>query len=526
MLISDDGVPFEMCDIGKGTLTASQSQPANLYAKYALTYALDAAKGVKLHPGRPVEARRSSRTSAYHGDSNLADPIVAPFVTKGPATLKLGHPVDGLPAIDADHVRAQRVPLGQCVRQGPRRCLRGIVELAMLPGDALVPRQLTAMRRVDALIARTEWRGCRWLTSEQRCCEAKGITKRFGSTVALRSVDARLDAGRCLGLVGSNGAGKSTLVSILSGLIAPDEGAVMFDGQPAPRISDVASWKSRISTVFQRSMVVPWLTVAENVFLGTPPTRSGLLDWGEMRDRTADVMHEWGFDIHPDTKCKDLSVDQLQIVEIARALATGPAACCWTSRPQRSNATGIATLFDRVHQLIDRGVAVLYISHHLEEVFEICSDVTVLRDGQVVLSAETPTAREEDLVAAMVGDVGSAPPRATVRGPPAAARRTPRAAADRRGEPRVSAGVARDVSLEVAAGERVGVTGLLSAGSRRSAAWLPAPSRSTPARWSSTGASSRPATSRRRCAPASAISRPTARSTASSGSSASPRTRR
>jgi simple sugar transport system ATP-binding protein len=294
--------------------------------------------------------------------------------------------------------------------------------------------------------------------------EATGITKRFGNTVALRSVDARLEAGRCLGLVGRNGAGKSTLVSILSGLLAPDEGAVTFDGRPAPRISDVASWKSRISTVYQRSMVVPWLTVAENVFLGAQPTRSGLLAWGEMRDRTAAVMQEWGFDIHPDTKCKDLSVDQLQIVEIARALATGTR-CVLLDEPTAAlERTGIATLFDRVHQLVDRGVAVLYISHHLEEVFEICSDVTVLRDGEVVLSAETPTLRKEDLVTAMVGDVGSPSAASTVAarrlGPSERTVRLRIEAANRES----SQGALRDVSLEVATGERVGVTGLLSAG--------------------------------------------------------------
>jgi ABC-type sugar transport system substrate-binding protein len=98
LLISDDGVPFEMCDIGKGTLTASQSQPANLYAKYALTYALDAAKGVKLHPGMTGGGAPKLQNVTYHGDSNLGDPIVAPFVTAGSSKLTLSHPVDGLPA--------------------------------------------------------------------------------------------------------------------------------------------------------------------------------------------------------------------------------------------------------------------------------------------------------------------------------------------------------------------------------------------------------------------------------------------
>jgi simple sugar transport system ATP-binding protein len=294
--------------------------------------------------------------------------------------------------------------------------------------------------------------------------QAKGITKRFGSTVALRSVDVHIDAGRCLGLVGRNGAGKSTLVSVLSGLSAPDAGAVLLDGQPAPRISDVASWQARVSTVFQRSMVVPWLTVAENVFLGNPQRRLGLIDWRGMRERTATIMHEWGFDISPDTKCKDLSVDQLQIVEIARALAAGTR-CVLLDEPTAAlERPGIATLFDRVRQMVARGVAVLYISHHLEEVFEICSDVTVLRDGSAVLSARTGELQKEDLVAAMVGNV---PAPASARN--GWRRRTFEADPDARlridaATRRSAQGALHGVSLEVSAGERVGVTGLLSSG--------------------------------------------------------------
>jgi len=97
ILVSDDGVPFEMCDIGSGSVSASQSQPANLYAQYALTYAADAAKGVKLAVGQPGGGAPALQDVAYQGDSNLADPIVAPFVTKAQTTLTLTAPVDGLP---------------------------------------------------------------------------------------------------------------------------------------------------------------------------------------------------------------------------------------------------------------------------------------------------------------------------------------------------------------------------------------------------------------------------------------------
>ena len=110
------------------------------------------------------------------------------------------------------------------------------------------------------------------LTEASALVEMTGIDKRFGSTVALHGVDLSISAGQCLGLVGRNGAGKSTVVSILSGLEAPDAGTVRFSGEPAPRVGDVSRWRTWIATVFQHSMVVPDLTVAENVFLGSPET--------------------------------------------------------------------------------------------------------------------------------------------------------------------------------------------------------------------------------------------------------------
>ena len=126
ILISDDGVPFEMCDIGNGSVTASQSQPANLYAQYALTYAVDAAKGVTLAAGQPGGGAPTLQNVSYDGDTNLADPIVAPFVTKTATTLSLTSPVDGLPGLVHHDAGLGRGPVGQRVRRGPRRRLRGI----------------------------------------------------------------------------------------------------------------------------------------------------------------------------------------------------------------------------------------------------------------------------------------------------------------------------------------------------------------------------------------------------------------
>src|SRR5580704_16689119 len=233
---------------------------------------------------------------------------------------------------------------------------------------------------------------------------AAGIHKRFGSTHALRGIGLDLHPGRCLGLVGRNGAGKSTLVSIMSGIIAPDAGEVLFDSRPAPSLGDIAAWRGRIATVFQRSMVVPQLTVAENVFLGRQPRRGpGIVDWRRMREQARKVMAEWGFDVDAETPCANLTVEQRQVVEITRALAAGTR-CLLLDEPTAALERGAAQrLFERIRQLQAQGVAILYISHHLEEVFEICTDVAVLRDGELVRTAPLAEVTKDALVTAMVG---------------------------------------------------------------------------------------------------------------------------
>jgi simple sugar transport system ATP-binding protein len=314
--------------------------------------------------------------------------------------------------------------------------------------------------------------------------DAAGIRKHFGSTQALRGVDLTLQPGRCLGLVGRNGAGKSTLVSILSGSYPADAGDIRFYGAPAPPLGDIDGWRSKIATVHQHSLVIGQLTVAENVFLGRPPGRGGFVDWSGMRQQARQLLQEWGFTTDVNRPCAHLTVEQRQIVEIARALAAGTR-CLLLDEPTAAlEREAAARLFVRVRQLVDSGVAVLYISHHLEEVFEICQDVAVIRDGVLVLTAPTATVSKEQLVAAMVGPAAAAPAPAQARqaqarpaqarpaqalraeappAPPSSPGTTQRLSVDQ-----VSAesarGSLRDVSLRIGPGERVGVTGLLSAG--------------------------------------------------------------
>jgi simple sugar transport system ATP-binding protein len=286
----------------------------------------------------------------------------------------------------------------------------------------------------------------------EKAVEAVGIHKRFGSTHALRGVDLTLTHGRCLGLVGRNGAGKSTMVSIVSGLASPDEGSITRSGP--------------IATVFQHSMVVPQLTVAENVFLGELPGRRGAVDWRRMRERTSQVMAEWGFEISATQPCSSLTVEQRQVVEIARALAAGTR-CLLLDEPTAALERGaVQRLFERVRQLVASGVAVLYISHHLEEVFEICSDVAVLRDGQRVLAAPVTEVTKADLVTAMVGGAKAVDESST-------AIEGGRSYIDRSEEEtgaallkveEVSGAGLQGVSFRLRRGERVGLTGLRGSG--------------------------------------------------------------
>lgn len=241
---------------------------------------------------------------------------------------------------------------------------------------------------------------------------AEGIVKRFGPTVALDGVQLTVRPGESHALVGRNGAGKSTLVSVLTGLHKPDEGQVTFGGEPAPAYGDTAAWQSKVACVYQKSMVVPDLTVAENLFLNDFGLRgtgnsARFISWRGLRRRAQDLLAEYGVDVGPNVRMKDLPVEQRQFVEIARALSFGARLIILDEPTAQLDARGIQRLFERLRELQAQGVAFLFISHHLQEVYELCTAVTVYRDARHVLTAPVADLSKDELVTAMTGESGA-----------------------------------------------------------------------------------------------------------------------
>ncbi|MBN6037185.1 sugar ABC transporter ATP-binding protein [Amycolatopsis sp. 195334CR] len=233
-----------------------------------------------------------------------------------------------------------------------------------------------------------------------------GVGKRYGPTVALHDVSLTVRPGESHALVGRNGAGKSTLVSILTGLSKPDTGAVGFGGEPAPPVADREAWRARVACVYQHSTVIPHLTVAENLFLNRQPTGRFVISWAKLRRQAAELLESWRVSVDPDLTAGELSVEDRQLVEIARALSYGARFIVLDEPTAQLDSQAIDRLFVRMRELQDGGVTFLYISHHLQEVHEVCQAVTVLRDARHVLTAPVDRLSRAELIDAMTGEEG------------------------------------------------------------------------------------------------------------------------
>ena len=248
-------------------------------------------------------------------------------------------------------------------------------------------------------------------------------------------------------------------MAALTGLIKPDKGQILLAGEKAPALVDRTAWQARVACVYQHSKVVPTLTVAENLFLNRFDRR--VVSWRAMRGGAHRILNEWGFDVDVDLLASELSVEQRQIVEIARALTIGARFLILDEPTASLEARAVDRLFGHVHRLKESGVGVMYISHHIEEIYRICDRVTVVRDGKHIVTGEVSALDQDAIVSAMVG---SAVVPVSSSASTIASNAPVRLRVDNLSVTSI-AGRVDDVSLEVRAGECVGLVGLRGSGS-------------------------------------------------------------
>jgi general nucleoside transport system ATP-binding protein len=233
--------------------------------------------------------------------------------------------------------------------------------------------------------------------------ELRGITKRFGALVANDAIDFELRRGEIHALLGENGAGKSTLMNILYGLHQPDEGEIRLDGEPVRVDSARRAIGLGIGMVHQHFMLVPVMTVAENLVLGTEPHRGPLLDYKSAKARTRELSERFGLAVDPDARVEDLGVGAQQRVEILRALFRGAKVLVLDEPTAVLTAQESQDLFRVLRALKEDGTSIVFISHKLNEVLDVSDRVTVLRRGKKIDTVQTEGATERSLATLMVG---------------------------------------------------------------------------------------------------------------------------
>ena len=286
--------------------------------------------------------------------------------------------------------------------------------------------------------------------------EVSGISKRFGPTVALDDVSLSANSGRVLALIGENGAGKSTLLKTLSGAHLPDGGTMRIEGIPFAPSNPIDARDSGIAIVYQELTLAPDLSIEDNVMLGRKGTGGGSLFRKQQRSAVNDALQRVGLeDVSPKARTGDQSVATQQLIEVARALVSDAKIILFDEPTSSLPAADVDRLFQIIDQLRERGLAIIYISHFLEEVRRVADDYAVLRDGNSVGSGELSSITDDQIISLMVGrDVDDLFP----------------SVPHEIGEERLevddlsAAPMPQDVTLRIRRGEIFGVAGLVGAG--------------------------------------------------------------
>lgn len=282
----------------------------------------------------------------------------------------------------------------------------------------------------------------------------KNITKEFPGVKALDDVTINIERGTIHGLVGENGAGKSTLIKVLAGIYQTNKGEIILDGKPCRFNSPIEARRAGISVVHQEIKLAEPLSVAENMFLGNVQLKNGLVDWKGMRRRAREIVEDLGMDIDINAQVSSLTVAKKQIVEIMHAINNNSRILIMDEPSAVLTDRELEVMFRIVKQLRDKGITIIYISHRLDEIFGLCSNVSVLRDGCHIDTIPVASVDRQGLINMMVGrEMGQEYPKevGNVGGTILEVKN-------------LSRGILQDISFEVKSGEVFGISGLVGAG--------------------------------------------------------------
>ena len=282
----------------------------------------------------------------------------------------------------------------------------------------------------------------------------KNITKEFPGVKALDDVTINIERGTIHGLVGENGAGKSTLIKVLAGIYQTNKGEIILDGKPCRFNSPIEARRAGISVVHQEIKLAEPLSVAENMFLGNVQLKNGLVDWKGMRRRAREIVEDLGMDIDINAQVSSLTVAKKQIVEIMHAINNNSRILIMDEPSAVLTDRELEVMFRIVKQLRDEGITIIYISHRLDEIFGLCSNVSVLRDGRHIDTIPVASVDRQGLINMMVGrEMGQEYPKevGNVGGTILEVKN-------------LSRGILQDISFEVKSGEVFGISGLVGAG--------------------------------------------------------------
>lgn len=292
--------------------------------------------------------------------------------------------------------------------------------------------------------------------------QMEGITKQFPGVLALREARLRVGRGEVHALIGENGAGKSTLIKILTGAYQRDGGTIVFDGRPVDFQSPQHAQANGVSTIYQEINLVPFRSISENIFMGREPRRWGLINWRRMNREATAILERFGIHVDVTQPLLSLNVAIQQMVAIARAVSFESKLVIMDEPTSSLDDREVSTLFDMIRQLKREGVAVIFVSHRLDELYAVCDRVTIMRDGQTVGDHALAEITKLELVANMLGKELGEVRRSGMTGFGATVHEGRQlvleAANLRRGH------ALRGVDVSVRAGEIVGLAGLLGSG--------------------------------------------------------------